>query len=127
MNSRERIWVTAGYDTEEGRSVGWSPHWIVIGQDAGDPVFVDSRDGSVASALHGTGAWNAVRLAGSMPDFLLTLTVWTATLARHGDSPLDGDLMPSGPFFEDVRQGLIREGLPAEPMNQAWETFTATT
>lgn len=126
LDQREIANVTAQYDTDDGRAAGWSPEWTVIGQDGGDPVFIDREDGSVRMARHGVGRWEPVLLAHSFDDFLLTLAVWTEALARHGNSPLDDDFMPDDTFFGDVRNTLAREGLPVEPMEHAWATFMAT-
>ncbi len=95
---REMTWEADGYEIEvefvdpdeleagqlgyahapDGRSLiepdGWRAEWLVVALDQllGDPIFVDTSDGSlpVATAAHGEGVWDPLPLARSLEDFI---------------------------------------------------------
>lgn len=54
----------------DGQPGSWKPEWIAIGHDTllGDPIILDTsiRELAVMTAMHGTGSWDPVIIAGSL-------------------------------------------------------------
>ena len=104
-----------GYDGS-----GWLSDWFVFARDAGDPVFVDRRDGTVWTAVHGAGKWFPVRLAPSTDQFLLLAAAWIDALTAHGGSPLDADFMPNPAFLRTMEERSARLGVSADGVRAVW-------
>jgi len=53
----------------------WSDHWLLIGDEGGDPIIVDlahaGEDTPVLKAMHGAGKWDFGPIADSPGQFLL--------------------------------------------------------
>ena len=99
---------------------GWRAAWLVVAQDAGDPIFLDRSDGSVATAVHGVGAWRSMRLARTCGEFLNLLTAWIDALADHGGSRLDADLVPDPTFLDGVVRRASARGVWTDGLRAVW-------
>ncbi len=80
----------------------WNEHWLVIGDEDGDPFIIDTRLKRPPHAVYrdylDTDQWSPARVGDSLPQFLDLLRVWVDIIV--GDCSLkitdkDDQLLPS--------------------------------
>jgi len=73
---------------------GWDPTWMVFASAGGDPIFLDSGDGSVGTAVHGVGSWTKIPLAPGMAEWVEAMSAWMdLSFGSYGGRPMsDGEL-----------------------------------
>jgi hypothetical protein len=47
----------------------WKESWFVIGYLEGDPIFMDTSNKGVYTAMHGEGRWEEQKICNSLHDF----------------------------------------------------------
>ncbi|WP_343737712.1 hypothetical protein [Achromobacter sp.] len=89
-----KLWERqAGYrwDASNGERVAeWQDNWLVIADQNADPFILDTGNGEILYAMHGTGAWDAAVVAPDLPTFAAALAA-VGVVCLEADEDLRND------------------------------------
>ncbi|MGW9064067.1 hypothetical protein ACWGPO_08230 [Achromobacter animicus] len=89
-----KLWERqAGYrwDASNGERVAeWQDNWLVIADQNADPFILDTGNGEILYAMHGTGAWDAAVVAPDLPTFAAAVAA-VGVVCLEADEDLRND------------------------------------